>query len=80
MEFSIEFSYFFFFLNQQFITWSAQAGRGGYFHSYVHEKGYNTKERKKRKREKEKKKEERGRLTKRQVYMKTKESKELNRD
>ena len=38
------------------------------------------KERKKRKREKEKKKEERERLTKRQVDMKTKESRELNRD
>ena len=38
------------------------------------------KERKRRKREKEKKKEERGRLTKRQVYMKTKESRELSRD
>ena len=35
---------------------------------------------KKRKREKEKKKEERGRLTQHQVDMKTKESKELNRD
>ena len=35
---------------------------------------------KKRKREKEKKKEERGRLTKCQVDMKTKESRELNRD
>ena len=38
------------------------------------------KERKRRKREKEKKKEERGRLTKHQVDMKTKELKELNRD
>ena len=39
--------------------------------------------RRREKREKEKKKrkrKERGRLTKRQVYMKTKESKELNRD
>jgi len=38
------------------------------------------KERKKRKGEQEEKKEERGRLTKRQVDMKTKESRELNRD
>ena len=38
------------------------------------------KERKRRKREKEKKKEERERLTKRQVDMKTKELRELNRD
>ena len=35
---------------------------------------------KERKREKEKKKKERGRLTKRQVDMKIKESRELNRD
>ena len=35
---------------------------------------------KERNREKEKKKEERGRLTKCQVDMKTKESRELNRD
>ena len=64
-------------LNQQFITRSTQAGHGGYSRSYIHETGYNMKE---RKREKEKKKEERGRLTKCQVDMKTKESRELNRD
>ena len=49
---------FFFFNNQQFITRSAQAGRGGYFRSYVHETGYNMKERKKKKRKEKKKKEE----------------------
>ena len=74
--------FFFFYINNLLHGARRQAMVATFVATYmnVHETGYNMKERKKRKREKEKKKEERERLTKRQVDMKTKELRELNRD
>ena len=47
----------FFFLNQQFITWSMKADRGSYFHNYVQKKHTNRKLRKEEREKKEKEKE-----------------------
>ena len=55
-------SFFFFFLNQQFITRLAEEDRGSYFHNYVQRKQTNMKFKKRKKKKEKKRRKEKNRM------------------